>query len=392
MEYIAGFLLVVVCILAIMLLRSVTTIFHELGHAIPALIFTKEQVKVYIGSYGDDYKTKSFSLGRLQFFFRLNLMDWKIGMCTHKASTSRWQNIIIILGGPIASILISIPLVIALLNVALPQWLFYLLLCFVFGAIIDFFVNIIPNEYSSIYGRAVYSDGTQLIRELALLSSSKEYLEVLEMVQLEKYQQAIDRCHLLHTQQKMETGIYDLHIRSLVQMNQYDEALEVYQTKRASAKLKNDDYFLVGTIYMKMENYQEAIKYFDHCFVTDGMNPKLLSNMSKCHINLGNYRFALRDAIAAIHNDETLLEPYINKGIALIKLKEYQGAYHCLHFALENDEQDPRIPFYLGLLYEENNKPLVAYEFYQKADELNCKEHGLAYRMEMLRLEIEREY
>lgn len=29
--------------------RSITTFFHELGHAIPALLFTEEKVTVYVG-------------------------------------------------------------------------------------------------------------------------------------------------------------------------------------------------------------------------------------------------------------------------------------------------------------------------------------------------------
>jgi len=52
-------------ILLVLLTRPLTVIFHELGHAIPAILLTKEKVTVYIGSYGDPKKSLRIKIGLL---------------------------------------------------------------------------------------------------------------------------------------------------------------------------------------------------------------------------------------------------------------------------------------------------------------------------------------
>ena len=70
MGILTGILFALVAILVIILIKQSTTFFHEMGHAIPALIFTKKSVTVYIGSYGDISKTTQFKLGRLTIYFK----------------------------------------------------------------------------------------------------------------------------------------------------------------------------------------------------------------------------------------------------------------------------------------------------------------------------------
>ncbi|MBK8341854.1 MAG: M50 family metallopeptidase [Bacteroidetes bacterium] len=39
--------------LLVFITRTFTVLFHELGHAIPAILMSKKAVTIYIGSYGD---------------------------------------------------------------------------------------------------------------------------------------------------------------------------------------------------------------------------------------------------------------------------------------------------------------------------------------------------
>jgi hypothetical protein len=64
--------------------RAITVLFHELGHAIPALIFTKEKVNVFIGTYGDVKKSRHLALGKkLSIYFKLNPLKWSKGMAQY---------------------------------------------------------------------------------------------------------------------------------------------------------------------------------------------------------------------------------------------------------------------------------------------------------------------
>ena len=101
-----GILIAVLAIGVILMTRSITTLIHELGHAIPSLFFTKEEVIICVGSYENLTKSQGIKLGRLKVFFTLNLFNWNSGLCLHKGVTSFFQKFLIILGGPLASLLI----------------------------------------------------------------------------------------------------------------------------------------------------------------------------------------------------------------------------------------------------------------------------------------------
>ena len=81
MSVITGILLALLFIAAILLIRSVTTLFHELGHALPALWFTQGPVIVHVGSYGNLNGSLQIPLGRLKIFLKFNPLAWNLGLC-----------------------------------------------------------------------------------------------------------------------------------------------------------------------------------------------------------------------------------------------------------------------------------------------------------------------
>ena len=105
-----GIITAILMIVGVLLTRSITTLVHEYGHALPALLFTEKEVKVYVGSYGNLDNALTVKLGRLTTYLKFNLLNWNIGMCQHEGEYSKTKRAIIILGGPIASVLLSIPL------------------------------------------------------------------------------------------------------------------------------------------------------------------------------------------------------------------------------------------------------------------------------------------
>ncbi|MFI5140640.1 MAG: hypothetical protein ACHQIM_22675, partial [Sphingobacteriales bacterium] len=89
--------------------RLLTILFHELGHAIPATLFTKEKVTVFLGSYGDIQNSKCISFGkRLIIYFRVNPFKWKAGMVKHNPiGLSTIKEFLILLLGPLCSLLLA---------------------------------------------------------------------------------------------------------------------------------------------------------------------------------------------------------------------------------------------------------------------------------------------
>ena len=69
MEILFGVFIVLAWFAIFLLMRVITTFLHEMGHAIPALLFSEEEVTVFVGSYGDKAASYGTKLGRLQLWF-----------------------------------------------------------------------------------------------------------------------------------------------------------------------------------------------------------------------------------------------------------------------------------------------------------------------------------
>lgn len=149
------------------IMRSLTTFIHELGHAIPALFFTKETVRIYVGSYGDPEQSIIFRIGRIQFFFKFNSFEWGRGMCVFQSEErSWWKMFLITLSGPFISLLFSLVLFLLVYNFELSNGSWFVLVLLIVSGIWDFIINMIPlNEPIKLFsGEKIHSDGYVLLK------------------------------------------------------------------------------------------------------------------------------------------------------------------------------------------------------------------------------------
>jgi len=102
----AIFTTVIPLALLIALTFFIAVAIHELGHAIPALLMTRQEVTIYIGSIGSPYKSFHVSFGRLTLFCKYNPLLWYKGCClASDYDLSIDQKIVFVAGGPVASLL-----------------------------------------------------------------------------------------------------------------------------------------------------------------------------------------------------------------------------------------------------------------------------------------------
>jgi tetratricopeptide (TPR) repeat protein len=87
--------------------------------------------------------------------------------------------------------------------------------------------------------------------------------------------------------------------------------------------------------------------------------------------NRGAYRSALQDFDAAIALDATLAEGHINRGAALIRQQEWEGAVTSISRGLELNPEAPARAYYnRGVAHEELGRVRAAYDDYRRAAEL----------------------
>ena len=143
----------------------ILTLIHELGHAIPALIFTNEEVTVNIGNSN---LNKQIKLSRL--LIKINgynsLVDVSYGYINLTPLDNKLKVVFMTLGGPLTTLIISILLYIYLINSSLP----YVLMLsfnglFLFSAF-EFLITILPIKYSYRPYVGCTSDGYKILQYL----------------------------------------------------------------------------------------------------------------------------------------------------------------------------------------------------------------------------------
>lgn len=176
MDFIKIIMEIILNIVMLFMIFQIDTIIHEFGHAIPALIFTKDKVKIRLGSLGGNNKNLGkLSLGRLDI--ALEKFNPFIGMVQcNKSKLTKFQSITIFAGGPIISLFLGIILLFISNNIGDKL----LMEIFIFKEIIilarnlafgTFVFTAIPIIYPKWIGRAdIPSDGYQIVE---LMKSNK---------------------------------------------------------------------------------------------------------------------------------------------------------------------------------------------------------------------------
>lgn len=386
MGILLGIAISIFSIFLIALLRSFTTLFHEMGHAIPALLFTDGRVVVYIGSYGDISNSLELHMGRLSIYFKINLFDWQIGLCKFESIPAIWKRVLITTGGPIASLLIAIPLIYVAFSGGLQLHWILLIGIFAIAAIMDFVFNMIPvsSPLQLHNGTVAYTDGYQLLHLFARMRLSDDYLKMEKLVEQERYRdsilfadEALDR--------KLDRSIFLLKIESHLKIGQRKEALLTYDEYIKDFQLHYDDFFNLGKIYKELGNNEEAMVYFNRCFHKRFDDPLLLNSIGDILVQQGDYPLAIKRLTGAIFNSENYLEPYLHRAKAFIKIKEYHSAKNDLEKIINEESLSFEAYYQLGILYERQGKYEFSCKAFQKAHEINPEHPGLAFKIELIK-------
>ena len=387
MEIVLGIGIAILSLLGVVLIKLSTTFFHEMGHAIPALLFTKKSVKVYIGSYGDISNTFFLSLGRLKLYFKWNIFDWKLGMCQHEGGLdSTLKNVLIIIGGPIASLFVSIPFILSLRSIQQNELLFFISVVFIAAAIYDLIVNLFPFKSPILMhdGSVAFNDGRSLLMVLTS-STSPAQIEFQKLYAAKEYDTLVEKSNAYIDNDPRDRMAYDFVIAAQTQLKQYDEVLDSYLILKENIGLIDKDYFGIGKAYKALNNRQEAMKYFQHFRYKNFQNPELVYEIADLHFTNGNMEACAEDLNVLLS-----LDPHNYKGQFLYSQiltsnREFDEALDILNSLSEADPKDPMVYFQFGLVYERRNQDTLAHENYLKAESLGCDHYGLEFKIEQTR-------
>ena len=371
------FLLMGVAILIVA--HPITVLLHELGHAIPALIFTRKKVTIYIGSYGETTKSFKFTIGLLEFWFRKTLF-WKTGMCVPSSTEmSLPKKILFILGGPIASLTIAGITSYFVFKYDMHGALKMIIVFFTLCSIFDFFVNIIPsNSLQGLpNGQTTYNDGAKLRQLFGLKNFSKEYQVAAELYDKKEYAKAAPMFEQFLKKGYSVDDVYRLAYTSYIFIKEYTKAYELLKVFESKEQMNSDDYYNFSFVCSFLQLTKEKNDYLQKSLDLNPDNP-FSHNFIGYELNKQN-----KFAEAIHHFDKAIaLQPefayaYNNRGHAKIELEKIDEGLADINYSIQLDQENSYAYRNLGIYHLKLNQ-------FEEAESLLLKAKKLDENTEMI--------
>lgn len=321
--------------------RPLTTMIHELGHGIPALFLTKGKVTLYIGSYGNKENSINFTLGRLEIYFRYNLLLWTSGVCMSSERTrSLNHDIIIVLGGPINSLLFGFISFYLSLKLDFHGGIKWICLIFLVSSVLDFFNNVIPNN-SPIHlhdGTISYNDGQHLTNLLRYKKLPDNYTLGVEYYNNSKYKAAAEEFQSI-----LESGIMDKELLNLLfscywEIQEYQQAASIMDIIGNNYKQNSNDYCNSGLVKSHFEDYEASLIDFKKSLELNPYNTITLNNRGYTYNLIKQYKAAILDFDLTIELEPNFAYSYNNRGLSKIKLGDLKQGLEDIETGLKLDK------------------------------------------------------
>ncbi|MCC5916022.1 MAG: tetratricopeptide repeat protein [Cryomorphaceae bacterium] len=359
-------------------MRPFTVLFHELGHAIPAILMTKQPVSIYIGSYGDPKKNLQFSIGLLDVWLKYNPLSWQYGLCIPSAKQiSINKQIIYTLTGPLTSFVFAIVACYFTFVYDLHDFLKLILIIFLVSSILDLFINLMPSTspVRLFDGRLTYNDGYQLKKLFYYKIFPKEYEQAVELYNQQKYAEAATSFYNILKNKWKDEKIYRLAISSFLQVKNFKQAKDLSNEFIMFGKMNSDDFSNAGISYSKLGFHDKAVEFYDKSLELNPNNNYSLNNKGFTLNLLNKFEEAIPLFDKAIEVDKTLAYPYNNRGLAKIKMGKVEEGLEDINYSFKLDKNNAYGYRNLGIYHLDKGEYSKALELFRKAKELDSSTH-----------------
>lgn len=254
---------------------------HELGHALPALVFTKGVVSIYIGVPEQENIDPDRKLGRLHFWFAKSPLKWLGGYCVHGVTGSRWKTTVILLNGALFTFAIALAATYAVFFLDLHGFIKTLLMLLTVQAGIQIMTNLVPSRRRVLLpgGRYTYNDGEQLRRVWFPRARLDDWTLGVQAVQRDEFGAAWTYFKHLLDQGWRWDDLLRYSTFTLVKLDRHSEVWGLYETHRANYPSKASDLFTLAYVLSKLDRNEEAIEWYRNGLVLEPEHSVALSNL-----------------------------------------------------------------------------------------------------------------
>lgn len=354
--------------------RPLTSLFHELGHAIPAIILTRKKVSVYVGSHGDPKKSLHINLGLLEIWFKYNFLDWYLGLCIPSdKEVSINKRIIYILSGPFASIIVAC---LASYFAFAYDWhgaVKLIMIVFVCSAIIDLFTNLIPNSNPIVLfdGDITYNDGYSLKQLFKYKKLGKEFEKAIILYNKQDFKNAAPLFVSLIDRSFEADSVYRLAANSYLMTKDYSKSLVFYEELQNKFSFDADDYVNAGLAKFHTGSKEECFAYYQKALELNPNHSFALNNLGYELTVDGKYEEAIEYLNKAIVVNPTMAYAYNNRGLAKVELGQLDEGLNDIQHSIKLDAANSYGYRNLGIYHLKKDEKEQALKLFRKAKELD---------------------
>jgi len=389
MQYFLFFL--VLAVILILIARPLTVLCHELGHAIPAILLTKEKVTIYIGSYGDPKKSIRYKLKLLEIYFRYNPFSWKLGLCVPSAkAVSINRQIIYTVTGPITSLIIATAACYIAFTYDMHGLLKLFLVLFFGSALLDLIVNLIPrNKPIKLYsGTITYNDGYKLKQLFYYKKFPNQYSKAIELYNQQKFLDAAMLFEKMLTDGIKHKDVYRLAINSYLQCKNYVKGKDLTEELKEIDELTSDDLSNLALCYSQSGLHEKALELYNESLRLNHNNKYSLNNKGFTLNLLNRYEEAIPLLDKAIEIDKDFAYSYNNRGLSKIKIGKTEEGLNDINYSFTLDGNNSYGYRNLGIYNLDKGNYEEALKLFIKANELDETTHLVKELIDEAKLHI----
>lgn len=382
MGVLTGILIGLGVLLACICSRPLTILIHELGHAIPSLLFTDKEVIVIVGSLEDTKKSLFLNFGRLKIYLKWDVWSWYAGVCSHAHTEKFYQSFLITLGGPLFSLGIAVGILTWIKYNDPTDGLISLLTLFIISAAWDFCVNIFPSREPIVLadGSTIYNDGYTLLQLMRSQKLSTDYHQGVVARRDGKGSEAIELIQKSLDQKPSRIAATEL-IQVQLAEGENQAAFDTFNKYLKPLKRKTSDYYLLAQVYQKIRKPYEAIVCLNKYLHDRFKDNAALNLRGEAYLDLDKFIEAFQDLQVAYAADRKNHRVANNLGYALARMKDLEGAAVHIVPSLEHLQENARAQFQAGFYFKEKGENQKAFACFTKAKTLGFEHHGLDYFM-----------
>lgn len=330
-------------------------------------------VDVYLGSYGNPEKCWQINIGRIRFFIQKNPF-WREGMVAHDFTDKIENNILIILMGPLFTLLVGIFTCLAVFYWDLHGSLKLLSVFLMGSCALDFYVNIIPRKRAILLynGTRIFNDGRQLQMEFELWSYAKEYQEGLQFWREDKVPEAIKKFSTIIDAGVNNEPLLRFNFNLCISTKDFAQADRFIYKIEKNTLVTHNDYTNFGYVKSMLHQQKIANIYYEQALQLHPNDPIALNNLGYQLLIKEKYKRSLTYFTKAIESSPNFAYPYNNRGLARIKLGDIQAGLADIEYSKQLLPENAYLYKNLGIYEYDLGNFVTALAHFQKAKEMDA--------------------